>query len=133
MNTRGQQVPRDILAILRREGAPLSAYKVLAEMRRATPKMAPTTIYRALAALIKAGRVHKLESLNAFIACRSGQQDHSAVLSICDDCGQVEEAAAPEVLEALSALAGRSGFRPVRHLIELRGHCASCDNEEVSP
>ena len=116
----------DVLAVLRRCGRPLSAYDVLDELRESHPRIAPPTIYRALAALRERGRVHRLESMNAFIACQFDGHAQASILSICDDCGTVEESVAPELLEGLSSVAGRSGFRPSRHVIEIHGLCASC-------
>jgi Fur family zinc uptake transcriptional regulator len=126
-------IQADVLAVLRRHGGALSAYDVLAGLREAEPGIAPPTIYRALAALIARGRVHRLESLNKFMACRSGRHRQASVLSICGDCGAVEESVAPDLPDLLSGIVGRSGFRPARHVIEIHGLCASCGGKEVSP
>jgi len=126
MSKRGEKVQSDVLAVLRRRGGPLSAYEVLGEMRDSNPKLAPPTIYRALAALMERGRVHRLESMNAFIACQCDRHAQASILSICDDCGTVEESVAPGLIEELSSVAGQSGFQPARHVIEIHGLCASC-------
>jgi Fur family zinc uptake transcriptional regulator len=126
MGKRGEKTQADVLAVLRRRGGPLSAYEVLGELRESHPKIAPPTIYRALAALTERGRVHRLESMNAFIACQCDRHMQASILSICDDCGTVEESVAPDLLEELSSVAGRSGFPPARHVIEIHGLCASC-------
>ena len=131
MSKRGEKTQADVLAVLRQRGGPLSAYDVLRELRATNPRIAPPTIYRALAALRESGRVHRLESLNAFIACRCDRHTQASILSICDDCGTVEESVAPELLEDLSSVAGRSGFRPSRHVIEIHGICASCGAGQV--
>jgi Fur family zinc uptake transcriptional regulator len=120
----------DILSILRQHAEPLSAYDLLAIQREKNPKIAPPTIYRALAALAESGRVHRLESLNAYIACQCDGPKHASILSICDDCGTVEETVAPDVLERLSGVIGQSGFSPLRHVIEVHGLCASCGTPE---
>ncbi|MEM8579461.1 MAG: transcriptional repressor, partial [Pseudomonadota bacterium] len=99
MPTRGEQMQADVLAILERAPAPLSAYDILGELRKEHPKLAPPTIYRALSALPQRDRVHRLESRNAFVACQHSHHDTGTVLSVCDDCGAVEENAAPDVLE----------------------------------
>ncbi len=122
----GEKMQADVLAILRRRGGPVSAYEVLAELRRDNPKLAPTTIYRALSALGEMRKVHRLESLNAYMACKCDQHQHAAILSICGDCGSVEESVAPELLKRLTRIAGKSGFAPTRHVIEVHGTCASC-------
>ena len=126
MSKRGEKMQADVLAVLRRRGGPLSAYEVLGELRESQPKIAPPTIYRALVALTERGRVHRLESMNAFIACQCDRHMQASILSICDACGTVEESVAPGLLEELSSVAGKSGFRSARHVIEIHGLCASC-------
>ena len=118
-----------ILDALKRHQRPHSAYELLDLLRGTNPKTAPPTIYRALASLIKEGRVHRLESLNAYVACRCETHGEPAILSICQDCGTVEETVAPEVLSALSSVTGKSGFAVTRHVIEVHGHCASCGGD----
>ena len=105
---------------------------MLAELRADHPKIAPPTVYRALSALVANGRVHRLESLNAYIACRCEGHNHAAIISICDDCGGVEESIAPAVLDELSNIAQQSGFRSTRHVVELHGVCASCVDAAAS-
>ena len=126
MNKRGEKMQAEVLAVLRRRRAPLSAYDVLREMLAAHPNIAPPTIYNALAALTKRGRVHRVESLKAYIACQRASHQHASILSICDDCGTVEERIAPDVLEKLSGMLRESGFAPLRHVIEIHGLCATC-------
>jgi len=133
MGKRGETFQTEVLTVLRRHGGPLSAYDILGTFREATPKIAPPTIYRALAALTERGRVHRLESLNAYIACQCKGHRHASVLSICDGCGAVEESVAPDVLKELSRVAGKSGFAPKRHVIEVHGVCGTCGNEELRP
>ena len=132
MSKRGEKTQAAVLAILRRHPRPLSAYDVLREMLPTTPKISPPTVYRALAALTERGQVHRLESLNAFIACRRQGQHRASFMSICDDCGSVEECAAPDVLRELSNIAGKSGFAPTRHVIEVHGVCLSCGGGQAT-
>ena len=131
MSRRGEATRAEVLAVLRRRGGPLSAYEVLGALRESHPRIAPPTIYRALAVLTARGAVHRLESLNAFIACQCDRHMQAAILSICDDCGTVEESVDPDLLDALSSVAGKSGFRPARHVIEIHGLCASCGAGQV--
>ena len=131
MSKRGEKTQAEVLAILRRHRRALSAYDVLRELRRSNPKIAPPTVYRALAALTERGRVHRLESLSAFIARRREHHHHASIMSICDDCGIVEESVAPDVLRELSRIAGKSGFAPTRHVVEVHGVCVSCGGGQV--
>ena len=130
MGKRGEKLQAEVLAVLRRHRDPMSAYGVLGELRRANPKIAPPTIYRALSALMERGHVHRLESLNAYIACQRASHGHTSIMSICDDCGTVEESVAPELLKALSSVIGKSGFAPMRHVIEIHGICGSCSAKQ---
>ncbi|MEM6491307.1 MAG: Fur family transcriptional regulator [Pseudomonadota bacterium] len=122
----GEQMRAEVLAILRRQGRPMSAYDVQAALAPAHPKIAPPTVYRALSALMAGGVVHRLESLNAFMACRCAEHADAAIMSICDECGVVEETVAPDLLNDLSNRAEKSGFHSTRHVVEIHGVCASC-------
>lgn len=130
MGRRGDQMQSEVLGILRLSKVPLSAYDLLGQMRANNPRLAPPTIYRALAALTEHREVHRLESLNAFVACRCSAHRHASILSICDDCGVVKETVAPGVLAELSSIADKSGFAPTRHVIEVHGKCADCGAQE---
>ena len=129
MRKQGVKIQSDVLAALRRQAKPLSAYEILARLNRRDGKLAPPTIYRALASLIEQGRVHRIESINAFVACQSLGHAHASVLSICDDCGAVAEHHDDGLLQNLSALTERSGFSPTHHIIEVHGRCTECGTE----
>ena len=62
------QNQRLVMDVLDREMGAMSAYMILDELRE-NGFRAPLQVYRALEKLISMGRVHRLESLNAFIAC----------------------------------------------------------------
>ncbi|MEL6957384.1 MAG: Fur family transcriptional regulator [Pseudomonadota bacterium] len=132
MGKRGDLVQAEVLKALKASETPLSAYDVLSELRAFNPKAAPPTVYRALNALIEQGLVHRLESLNAYMPCQCDSHAEEAILSICDDCGTVEETVDPEVTEAMSRITGKSGFAPQRHVIEVHGTCADCGPEPSS-
>jgi Fur family transcriptional regulator, zinc uptake regulator len=115
-----------ILNVLRSAEAPLTAYTILDAVRgqRIT---APTTIYRALARLMQQGAVHRLESINAYVACSDHRHPHGpTVFAICRDCGHVDELAEADVLQHLQRDATRLGFKVEATTIELTGRCATC-------
>lgn len=131
MAKRGDFLQSEVLRILRKRGEPMSAYDILDEMRAADAKLAPTTVYRTLAALTEKRSVHRLESLNAYVMCQCDSDHDAAILSICDDCGTVAESIAPEVLQGLSSCLGKTGFSAQRHVIEVHGTCGSCGQEKA--
>lgn len=126
MSKRGEKIQVEVLAVLNAADGALSAYEVLHELQTLHPKIAPPTIYNALEALIRKGKVHRVESLNANIARQRDEAHHPSDISICDDCGLVEERAAPDLLKTLTNLVEEMGFAPQCHVIEVHGVCASC-------
>jgi Fur family zinc uptake transcriptional regulator len=126
MGKRGEEIQTAVLAILRTSDCPHSAYDLLESLKDIYPKIAPPTVYRALATLGERGQIHRLESLNAYVACQSEAHHQASVLSICEDCGAVAENFEPDIFSRLSAALRKSGFSAQRHIIEVNGICASC-------
>ena len=64
---------------------PLSAYTILDQLRDHGLR-APLQVYRALEKLLEYGLVHRLESLNAFVACRHPHcgDDSTMAFAICE-------------------------------------------------
>lgn len=126
------------LAALRAAGRPLSAYEVLDALREDQPRAAPPTAYRALRRLTELGLVHRLESLNAYLACAHGAHEHrtaapagpeATLFTICDDCGTVQEMADGALARRMQELAAAGAFTPASAVIEMRGRCDSCGGE----
>ena len=116
----------DILGVLQGSVAPMTAYQILEELRDGEPDIAPPTVYRALAALTKQGRAHKLESMKAFVPCRCSHSESVPVLAICEKCGLVEEHDGGALLSRLSKMVATTAFKPDRHILEIHGHCGKC-------
>ena len=111
---------------------PIKAYDVI---DRFHPEGAakPPTVYRALSFLEQMGLVHRIESLNAFVACDTHDHTHAAGHTagflLCECCGQSEEIAIPNVPE-IEASAGKTGFRVNHITLEARGLCRACQTEQ---
>lgn len=115
-----------VFAILLQAHAPMTAYEVL-DVARKHKITAPPTVYRALNRLIHEGRVHRLETINAYVACCDVHHVHgNAVFAICNDCGKVDEISESRSLKKLLAEAGEHGFKVDHAVIELKGHCEAC-------
>lgn len=129
MTARGTLKKNQLRVLERLEAAsgPLSAYTLLDQLRDDGFR-APLQVYRALDVLMKDGFVHRLESLNAFVAC-SEPHDHShrmTAFAICDKCGQVAEFSDEIIGERLDDWVGSTGFVAKKAVIEFRGTCAKC-------
>jgi len=126
--TRNQSLVYDALS---RSQAPLSAYVILDKLRDSGFR-APLQVYRALEKLIEFGLVHRLESLNAFVACSHTSADccthhHGTVaFAICNACGQVTEFHDHEIDHRLGDWVKRQKFKAEKTTIEIRGLCEAC-------
>lgn len=116
-----------VLTALRKNKAPLTAYSLLAKLKKTGIK-SPPIVYRALDALIKSGAVHKIEALGAFVACNcAANHSHAlSVLAVCGNCDKVEELHDHGVIHHLEKLRTQ-GVRLSDHaVIELPVTCKSC-------
>jgi Fur family transcriptional regulator, zinc uptake regulator len=116
-----------VLQSLNQTKAPLSAYAIL-DALRAEGLRAPLQVYRALEKLVELGFVHRLESLNAFVACQhvgcGGVE--SVAFAICGACGKVEEVQDLQLSNELKLVSQKTGFVLANSVVELRGTCAVC-------
>ena len=71
---------------------------------------APLQVYRALDKLVEIGKIHKVESRNAFIACKSSSCEISqaTAFSICNKCENVSEINNPKLSKYLIFLPGQA-------------------------
>lgn len=106
---------------------PLSAYAIL-DLLRDDGFRAPLQVYRALEKLMEFGLVHKLESLNAFVACSHDECESSepAAFMICDECESVSELGDSKLTTHLSKLANTQDFALKHTTVELHGRCKNC-------
>jgi Fur family zinc uptake transcriptional regulator len=117
----------NVLEKLEAASGPLSAYTLLDQLRERGFR-APLQVYRALDSLVKSGFVHRLESLNSFVACAE-PHDHThsmTAFAICDTCGQVTEMSDHDVDHRLDEWVRSTGFAAKKAVIEFRGTCAKC-------
>ena len=118
------KVRQRTLEILLESHAALGAYDVLARLNAEGLGSKPPVAYRALAFLVEQGFVHRIERLNAFIACARPGADHDPAFMICRACGTVAEAETASV--GLKASASQSGFQIEQTVIEAEGLCPTC-------
>ena len=115
--------------VLEKAEGPLSAYTILDKLRDHGFR-APLQVYRALEKLLEYGVVHRLESINSFVACaHPGDDCHShgiVAFAICESCGQVTEFHDHEVDHRLMEWVRGQKFKPEKTTIEIRGLCEAC-------
>jgi Fur family transcriptional regulator, zinc uptake regulator len=114
-----------VLELLLDQHGPAKAYDLL-PLIDADKAAKPPTIYRALDFLVRMGLAHRIESLNAFVACDVGACARSTIFLICEKCGGAEEFDAGHALIDLADAAKKDGFSIRRTMIEASGLCAQC-------
>jgi Fur family zinc uptake transcriptional regulator len=118
---------RRVLELLLQAGGPVKAYDLIAAYGEGGAK--PPTVYRALEFLERQGFAHRLESLNAYVACLRAGEVHGAAFLICDCCGAAVEVE-PDVAAGVAVAASAHGYEVRRVMLEARGLCAACRRGE---
>jgi len=122
-------VRRRVLEILLESHAAMGAYDVLARLDAEGLGSKPPVAYRALTFLVEQGFVHRVERLNAFIACVHPGAAHDPAFMICRSCGTVAEA---QATAAMDQTAAQSGFQVEQTVIEAEGLCPSCQPKDAA-
>ena len=118
-------VRRQALEILLESHRALGAYDVLARLDQAGFGSKPPVAYRALGFLVDQGFAHRIEKLNAFVACAHPGATHDPAFMICRACHTVAEAGGTPSNE-LQQTAAASGFVIEQTVVEAEGLCPSC-------
>ena len=105
--SKNQQI---IFDLIDRSPEPLKAYTILYNVQKKGIN-APPQVYRALDKLVEIGKIHKIESKNAFVACKNSDCEISkaTAFSICESCEMVDEISDVKLSKYLSS------FNPVSY------------------
>lgn len=122
-NLRLTPVRRRTLEILLEAHEAMGAYDVLARLDAEGFGSKPPVAYRALTFLVDAGLAHRIERLNAFVACTHPGDAHDPAFMICRSCGTVAESEAGSAMQRSAAAAG---FQIERTVLEAEGICPTC-------
>jgi Fur family zinc uptake transcriptional regulator len=115
-----------VLNVLNNSDKPMSAYQILEKLKRFGIK-GPPTVYRALEVLQEQGLVHRLESINAFVACdHHAGAAHPSSFILCKDCGAVSEIHDNRLESILHEWSDKLGFAVIQQTVELLGKCSRC-------
>ena len=122
--SKNQQI---VLNLIEKAKGPLKAYSILYNVQKKGIK-APLQVYRALEKLIKIGKIHKIESKNAFIACNNSDCEisNATAFSICDNCEKVKEIKNSNLSKYLSNFHDKTGMKYTKYNLEFFGLCKNC-------
>jgi Fur family zinc uptake transcriptional regulator len=117
-----------VQAVLGAAKKPMTAYDILAQLK---PRgiSGPPTVYRALDNLMKAGQVHRIQSLNAFVLCKREEgctHTHHNTFMLCGECGDTQEIHDDRVSMLIEELSKTRKFRVMQESLEIIGRCGAC-------
>ena len=106
---------------------PLKAYSILFNVQKKGIK-APLQVYRALDKLVEIGKIHKIESRNAFIACKNSncEVSNATIFSICNKCENVSEINNLKLSKYLTNFEDDTGMQYNKYNLEFFGLCKKC-------
>ncbi|WP_118132880.1 Fur family transcriptional regulator [Oceanicella sp. SM1341] len=122
-------VRRRVLEMLLEEHRALGAYDILERLGAEGLGSQPPVAYRALDFLVTNGFAHKIERLNAYVACAHPGEGHAPAFMICRVCASVAEAPSSPMSGELDRAAREAGFEIERAVVEVEGVCPGCRAE----
>ncbi|MDA0358708.1 MAG: Fur family transcriptional regulator [Proteobacteria bacterium] len=116
-----------VYTLLCQADRPLSAYNILDALRDKGIR-APLQVYRALGKLVERGAVHRIESVNGFVACQLHDCGGSevSIFMLCTQCERANEFTDASIDKTLQALGDDRKFQAAHKVIEITGLCADC-------
>jgi len=116
-----------VYTLLCQADRPLSAYNILDALRDKGIR-APLQVYRALDKLVERGAVHRIESVNGFVACQLHDCGGSevSIFMLCTQCERANEFTDASIDKTLQALGDDRKFQAAHKVIEITGLCADC-------
>ena len=125
--TKNQKI---VLDFIEKSSEPLKAYSILFNVQKKGLK-APLQVYRALDKLVEIGKIHKVESRNAFVACKNSscQVSKATAFSICESCEKVTEINNSKLSKYLTNFEDNSGMKYNKYNLEFFGLCKKCKNK----
>ena len=116
-----------IFDFIEKAKGPLKAYSILFSVQKKGIK-APLQVYRALDKLVEIGKIHKVESRNVFIACKSSSCEISkaTAFSICTKCENDSEINNLKLSKYLTNFEDDTGMQYNKYNLEFFGLCKKC-------
>ena len=117
-----------VLDFIQKNKKPVKAYSILSNVQKKGMN-APPQVYRALDKLIEMGKIHRIESQNSFVACKTSdcESPHATTFAICDNCDEVSEINDSKLFKYLLDFKDNTGVKFVGYNLEFFGVCKSCE------
>ena len=127
---RSSSVDFYILEALKKGHSHLTSHEVFVEIQRQLPAVNPSTVYRALERLAKAGKVSVSDMGRSSEVYESVEADMHHHL-VCQNCGRVITIRHEEVDEFFHKLETDHSFRIATNHLVLFGLCQDCQKNQL--
>lgn len=124
--TRLTPIRREVLSLLLMHNRCVKAYELLEDLKKTHVNATPPTIYRALEFLISEGLAHRVDSVNAYIACGDPISGTHNLIAICTACNAAAEINDDKIIHVLINCLRRIKFEPTGTAIEIQALCGPC-------
>jgi Fur family zinc uptake transcriptional regulator len=124
---------REVFELLLLRGGRAKAYDLQDDLQARHGRVAPTTIYRTLDFLMAQRLVHRVDAMNAFVACDHDHPHAHAMLVVCTQCGDVAEWHDDQALAALDTRLQQAHPGFGESAIEIKGTCRDCSRAMAPP
>src|SRR4051812_11448302 len=110
---------------------PASAYDIAEQVSKSEGRrIAANSVYRILDLFVGANLARRVESANAYVANDHPDCLHDCIFLICDRCGQTTHLDDDRLSGGVRDAAKEAGFSPQRPVIEVRGTCSDCREDD---
>lgn len=120
-----------VLEILLEDHHAIGAYTILERLQNNGMKPQPPIVYRALEFLVEHGFAHRIERLNAFIACAFPDKSHHPSFLLCRACENVAETLSANHEDLMNIEANSVHFHVERITLEAEGICSDCQRDSA--
>jgi Fur family zinc uptake transcriptional regulator len=122
---------RLVLENLFKSPGPVKAYDLMENLRAQGHRLTASTIYRILEFFLQNGLVHRVNALNAFVACQEERKvEHNPLILVCPDCQATTEINDEGLYTTIFNRLGDLGFSVKDGSVEVRGVCRRCASKE---
>jgi Fur family zinc uptake transcriptional regulator len=120
--------PRErVLSLLASYSEPMGAYQILESLSSRTEKLSPPTVYRAVEFWHEHGFIHRVESMNAYIACCEHNHHENFCIFICNECNTVVELNMQNFAPTIASDINHKHLTVTSSTTEIYGQCNKCN------
>ena len=119
--------PRErVLKVLVESTKPMGAYDIIKALSTKKHQVKPATVYRAIDFWIYQGYVHKINSLNSYLACCHEHSHGHSFIFICEQCDETFELETTGLPANVLQLLKKNKASLSHSSTELYGNCQHC-------